>query len=247
MISDNSQAKPLDQTAVSGNRFVPMLFSTPMVQALLNGTKKETRRTQGLEMINENPNKFIYKGKSADVNYHLFTNISEPKGINETESIKSKIKIGDIIWVRETWGIDYFGSLRFWHFKECLNIEKKDIVYKADNENRDKDFLLSKVWKPSLFMPKEACRLFLKCVSVHAERLQDIDEQSAINEGVGKYKDTAHFIDYMSKLSDRSRFRFAVDSYKSLWQKINGKDSHKENPFVWVYKFVQVDAPGDFR
>jgi hypothetical protein len=220
MTSNTNQAPQLPQMAVSGSRYVPMLFSTPMVKAILNGTKKETRRTQGLEKINTKPNNWVFKQVS---NLFYFTN----KITEETICVKSKMHIADIIWVRET-----FRPIE-------QEVGKPRYEYKA-TENIN---LLDK-WKPSLFMPKDACRIFLKCVSVHAERLQDIDEQSAINEGIEiVLLSNIYYKDY----TGNGYFQKAVFSYYSLWQKINGKDSHKENPFVWVYKFVQVDAPGDFR
>jgi hypothetical protein len=221
MTSNTKQAPQLPQMAVSGSRYVPMLFSTPMVLALLDKTKTETRRTQGLEKINENPDNWVFKQVA---NLFYFTN----KFKEETICIKSKMNVGDIIWVRET-------------FQNSLNTN--EYCYKADTDN---PIYLDKKWKwkPSLFMPKDACRIFLKCVSVHAERLQDIDEQSAINEGIEIVPlSNIYYKDY----TGNGYFQKAVFSYYSLWQKINGKDSHKENPFVWVYKFVQVDAPRDFR
>jgi hypothetical protein len=218
-------------------RFVPMLFSTPMVQAILNGTKTETRRTKGLEKINESPNDYIYKGIAADKNYHLFTNSNEPIGINDTESIKSKININDVIWVRETFG-------------EIISLDQ--YCYKADvcSPDVDKPYF---GWKPSLFMPKDACRIFLKCVSVYVERLQDIDEQSAINEGIFEKpceNGTIWYRKFVNEKEARSNGLFtnsAKECYMTLWQKINGRDSWNKNPFVWVYKFVRVDAPEDFR
>jgi hypothetical protein len=208
-------------------RFVPMLFSTPMLQAILNGTKTETRRTKGLEKINESPNDYIYKGIAADKNYHLFTNSNEPIGINDTESIKSKININDVIWVRETFG-------------EIISLDQ--YCYKADvcSPDVDKPYF---GWKPSLFMPKDACRIFLKCVSVYVERLQDIDEQGAINEGVLKENGEKIFFNY---LKNSFCYLNPKTSYRSLWKKINGSKSWEQNPFVWVYKFVRVDAPEDF-
>lgn len=208
----------LQKTSVSGSRYVPMLFSTPMVQSLLNGTKKETRRTQGLEKINENPDKWLCKQINGLL---VFTDVLTSEEI----FITPKINVNDIIWVRET-------------FKESLN--PNEFCYKADTDNPiylDKNWK----WKPSLFMPKTACRIFLKCVSVHAERLQDIDEESAINEGVEFSPEFGYKL--YSKNDFFSKHLSASDSYMSLWEKINGNESWKSNPFVLVYKF----APDDFR
>jgi hypothetical protein len=217
------------KTAFTGSRFVPMLMSTPMVKALLNGTKTETRRTQGLEKINENPDLFRYDGFEKDLGYHYFERLNiERKPLEKYEPVKSKTNVGDVIWVRETFGeIISFGL----------------ICYKADVCSPDVDKPING-WKPSLFMPKSACRIFLKCNSVKAERLQDIDEQGAINEGI-------LFVDGVSKklYYNYQTIEYgvnAIDSYMSLWEKINGKDSWEKNPWVWVYKFEVVERPHDF-
>jgi hypothetical protein len=222
-VSKKSQTKQSCKTGVSGSRFVPMLFSTPMVQAILNKTKTETRRTQGLEKINENPDLFRYDGFEKELGYHYFERINiDKKPLEKYEPIKSKINIDDIIWVRET----FFDAENYF-------------IYKADKDNFD-DYK----WKPSLFMPKDGCRIFLKCVSVHAERLQDIDEQSAIYEGVLRESGEEIFFNY---LNNSFCYLSAKMSYISLWQKINGRDSWNKNPFVWVYKFERIERPHDFH
>lgn len=107
-------------------------------------------------------------------------------------------------------------------------------------------------------MPKDVCRIFLKCVSVHAERLQDIDEQSAINEGIEDMLlnvDTpaTAYRNYMTTYKDLQKDHWshvandAIESYMTLWQKINGVESWNENPFVWVYKFERIERPNDFH
>lgn len=92
-----------NKTTVNGSCFVPMLFSTAMVQAILNKTKTETRRTQGLEKINESPNLFRYDGFEKELGYHYFERLNIDKiSLEKYNPIKSKININDIIWVRET-------------------------------------------------------------------------------------------------------------------------------------------------
>ena len=75
-------------------------------------------------------------------------------------------------------------------------------------------------WKPSIFMPKEACRIFLKVTDVRVERLQSISEADARAEGVD-----------------------SVDAFFALWQKINGTESLAANPWVWVYEFEVIPKP----
>ncbi len=153
-------------------------------------------------------------------------------------------KVGDIIWVRETFCNDERGS---------ESGEDDCFYYKADMAY---DIWLG-CWKPSLFMPKKACRLFLEVVSVSVERLKDIDEQGAINEGIEDMLlnvDTPAnaFRNYMTTRKELEKDHWshvandAVESYMTLWQKINGKDSWDLNPFVWVYKFRSIPLPTDF-
>lgn len=103
---------------------------------------------------------------------------------------------------------------------------------------------LDEKWKPSLFMPKEACRIWLEVTNVRLERLQDISEEDAIAEGVISEK-----IDAIHKWKDYSRQGYlpiAKFSFFSLWEKINGKESVSENPWVWVYEFKKVEMPINF-
>jgi hypothetical protein len=210
-------------------RFVPMLFSTDMVKAIdIHKTKTETRRTQGLELINENPEFFIYNGKINDE--HIFILKNEDGSESDFyKPIKSKINKGDIIWVRET-------------FKEIIFKGEKKYLYKANPDHQ------AMKWKPSLFMPKEACRIFLKCTSVHIERLHDITEQSAINEGIEIIHKAEKNVSVFKRydLKEKLGTTNPIYSYQTLWQKINGKESWDENPFVWVYKFERVERPNDF-
>lgn len=199
-------------------QFRPMLFSTPMVQAILYGNKTQTRR--------------LVKPQPATIDFFQHINVWHP------EVSKCPHEVDDIIWVRETYSN---GSIE--------NGKNTGFQYKADDANYNVR------WKPSLFMPKSAARIFLKVVSIHVERLQDIDEQSAINEGIenlsaneAKYNLFKNYLRFKSKVNYQD---FTTDnpiwSYQTLWQKINGKDSWDLNPFVWVYKFQRIDEPQGFR
>jgi hypothetical protein len=224
----NIDPKPqLRQTAVSGSRFVPMLFSTPMVVSLLDKTKTETRRTQGLEKINENPDLFRYDGFDHKDKNHYFERLNIcGKELEKYVEIKPKINVGDIIWVRETFKSTYTTDVN----------GKEQFIYKTESI-KVLDMFKSTKWKPSLFMPKSACRLFLEVVSVSVERLKDIDEKSAINEGAKHGR-------YLGLGQIDGSFR---EGYFELWDSINGKDSTNLNPFVWVYKFQRINQPHCFR
>ncbi len=131
--------------------------------------------------------------------------------------------VGDRLWVRE---------------KFCIP-EPRYFVYAADV--RESELKLFK-WKPSIFMLKIYCRLFLEITDIRIERLNKITEQDAIEEGVGKVFNTLfreyRYTDYMDC---GSQCRSAVSSYKTLWESINGVGSWEKNPFVWVVSFKRVE------
>ena len=210
----------------------PLLFSTPMVKAVLNGSKNQTRRVQGLEKFNENPDWFRYDGVSNEENQpqfyeHYFETLDvygEPT--EKYTQVKSKVKPGDIFWVRETWQIT-----DFLHPSD----ENYGYIYKASDNGREWESTEDWKWKPSIFMPKEACRIFLKVTGVRAERLQDISNEDAKNEGVKKRGNL--YFDYMREIKGVSEETFFRElspkiSFMSLWTKINSVDSWKKNPWV---------------
>ncbi|HRO75607.1 MAG TPA: hypothetical protein PLP27_05625 [Crocinitomicaceae bacterium] len=186
----------------------PILFSTPMVQAILEGRKTQTRR-----IIKPQPIKrFAQDGFS-------FYHIPNVGAIDETlkHNKKAKYVVGDSLWVRETWC----------NLEES-NPPKVEYAYKAD------DYTHQPKWKPSIFMPKEACRLFLKVTNVRVEKLQDISEEDAKSEGA---------FDMNCGVNGKTLYK---SGFQSLWESINGKESWKSNPYVWVYEFKLTKKPNNF-
>ncbi|MGE5944110.1 MAG: hypothetical protein ACM31G_07205 [Flavobacteriales bacterium] len=171
---------------------IPILFSTPMVEAFLNDTKTQTRR------------------------------------------LNFEAEVGDILWVRETF------QLTTW--EHPLN-ENYGYIYRASQNGRDwEENNEGWTWKPSIFMPKEACRLFLEVTEKRAEPLQNITEADAIAEGVAKFDDL-EYINYLKPLQFTPTARA---SFQSLWQKINGTASWQANPEIKAYTFKRVDKPANF-
>jgi len=206
----------------------PILFSTLMVQAILNGTKTQTRRIVKPLPLTLNYGKVNYKGRELTLN---------------SLANHAKYQKDDILWVRET----------FAHTKQA-NINpiypEYGYVYKATDQEWE-DYLGWK-WKPSLFMPKEACRLFLKVTDVHVERLQDISESDARAEGsrgsISIDKLCKH-VDNCRKTSMHETLQ-SMDGYQlgflDIWADIHGLDSWNANPWVWVYKFKRCERPKNF-
>lgn len=149
----------------------PILFNTEMVRAILDGRKTVTRRVikpsqmQGIapdRCPNHTPEEFV-KEKSL-----LFKPYCDMTDEDMIKSIfKAPYQVGDILYVRETWGFDNHNWLYKADFSEEDLIKLKRLL----------------IWHPSIHMPKETARIFLKVTDVRVERLQDITEEDAIKEG----------------------------------------------------------------
>lgn len=234
----------------------PILFSTPMVQAILAGQKTQTRR-----VVKPQPEDTRAKGKLIDHIGDYCTGSPESGkayywhsgfGWNSSEALFPKAHKGDIFWVRETWQQDY-------HWTQG----EGGYVFRADNP--PKSMMLNEKWKPSIFMPKAACRLFLEVTDVRVERLQDISEADMIAEGIrvpvsekgnavlrlsGK-NPPLHFLpDGALKDSydgELTQYDFLKAEWAALWSDINGRESWDANPWVWVYTFKQIEKPENFN
>ena len=217
-------------------QYKPILFSTEMVQAILEGRKTQTRRLHGLDEIKKNPNDWTFYYFSKD-DKRTFAHFRKQED-NKIKSIfgTSPYQIGDILWVRETWQTA-------WNFykKSCETIYKADGGYWIDDDGIMK-------WKPSIHMPKEAARIFLEVTNVRVERLKDISEDDAIAEGIEiiDYAESILAVFKNYNLKEKKGTLYPRLSFLTLWSKINGIDSWKANPWVWVYEFKVVEKPKDF-
>ena len=181
----------------------PILFTTGNIQAILEDRKTQTRR-----IIKKQPHgagKWIMQGISwlfPIVNPYV--NIKCPYG-----------QPGDVLYVKETWrsALHSFPIGPKWD-------------YKATTE--EDGVPLDEPWRPSIYMPKEACRIRLQVEEVNVERLRDISNEDCKAEGL-----TAPMI------TDHSQGGWYV-AYKALWESINGKGSWNKNPWVWVIKFKRI-------
>jgi hypothetical protein len=209
-------------------KFHPLLFSTPMVQALLDDRKNQTRRTKGLEQVNDNLNIILDIKLITDpeITYAL---IRTNDGGNY--KVDCPYHLGDVLWVRETFReIEQDNGKPRYEFKatETINLSDK--------------------WKPSIFMPKTACRIFLKIKSIRIERLQEISERDAKAEGA---KDTLKISEFecmkdLGKWIIPRPFSQHQFGFLSIWCQINGCESWLLNPYVWVYEFEKTAKPEDF-
>jgi len=203
----------------------PMLFSTLMVQALLKRQKTQTRRIINPQPIIDTESGHVYaKNNNVLLDIHKW----KDKMIELCD-----YSIGQTIWVRET----------FMNAPNYPDMPEK-YYYKASKSDQ---FLQEwkGCWKPSIFMPKDACRLFLTIKNIRIERLNEISEADAIAEGIipllqsnaQTQQEGLLFFDYSKNPKLFQDGLTPQKSYKTLWEKINGNDSWEQNPYVYVYDF----------
>lgn len=225
-------------------REIPILFSTPMIQAILEGRKTQTRRIikpqpdeDGVDYM-ENPPVLDWEQIYKDVwkpwiwdteegeRKHVFCPYGQP---------------GDVIWVRESFTIIGTDIIRG-SDGEVIE-ETSKYVFRGQKQKHIEELYK---WKPSIHMPKAAARIWLEVVSVKVERLQDITNVDAVKEGINS--------EYFSSLNENTGGRLywnyhannyltkcPTSSFQTLWESINGKDSWHLNPWVWVIEFKRIN------
>ena len=200
----------------------PILFNTEMVRAILDGRKTCTRRvvkpTPKYFEVNENP-VYIYDAEPA------------------MGRIYPPCQPGDVLYVRETWGI-YTES---W-------LDADYFMYKADYPanaatytHQDGTIYDLPRWRPSIHMPKEAARIWLKVTDVKVERLQDITDDGAKAEGAN-WKNGKN-VGFEEKMR-----RTAVERFSEIWDSTIKKSDldrygWQANPWVWAISFERCEKP----
>lgn len=201
-------------------KILPILLNTEMVQAILAGRKTCTRRVikdtvKGNQEINKN-------GKGEFELYDITSRCGVPKG----KIYKPPYQPGNILYVRETWCDDR----QFTHDSTAGRY-----FYKASENGKFK-------WKPSIHMPKEIARIWLKVTSVRVERLQEITEDEAKVEG-------ANFKNGKNVGFEEKMNRTAIERFEEIWNSTIKKSDLDRygwdaNPYVWVIEFEQCEEPG---
>lgn len=217
----------------------PILFSAPMVRAILAGTKTQTRRVAKLPIDDAlddgeridlawlngdghaGPGWYVAEAEYPEEGSHF---VRCPYGVP-----------GDRLWVRETWA----------RGDAYCDPEAESVLYSADGQlvvlgvggTPDRrlgawivheDNRCSVRWRPSIHMPRWASRITLEVTGVRVERLQDISEEDARAEGFG--------FEPPSTVDPREGFRLA-------WSGLNGKRAPwASNPWVWAVEFKRAEA-----
>jgi hypothetical protein len=232
----------------------PILMSGPMVRAILEGRKTQTRRmvklpkSKGLEYRFEGAR--VDGGDNSPFScgqyFHMpFRSLSDGRdGWKQGTSARIFCPYGapgDRLWVKETHARIHEGILA--HLDpEPDNGEQFNngwsTVYRADGEPANwKQYGIH--WKPSIFMRRQYSRLTLEIQDVRVQRLQDISEEDAKAEGFIQMKVGGTPQEAIGHTSYH-------DGYRYLWECLNGKGSWAKNPWVWVIEFKTFSPMQEF-
>ena len=229
----------------------PILFSAPMVRALLDGSKTQTRRVVKPQpwcnkvdqwLWERRPGQHIAFHPELDEDYYPGTKLQHvcPYG-----------QPGDTLWARETWAC-----------VETRQSEKRACIsYRAENEMSASMLLhpkdvpdhsafdslrpLKRKWRPSIHMPRWASRITLKVTGVRVERVQDIKYEDSIAEGIEDWTNRypGNKLRCWKNYHDNLPVTIPGVSFQTLWDSINAKRGHAwaSNPWVWV---VELEREG---
>jgi len=221
-----------------------ILFSSPMVRANRAGLKSQTRRTRGLDKINEAPEEWrVLYSAGIDNAWWTFARGEAVEKIRNPYGLP-----GDILWSREAWKRGEDGA----------------VYYRADNHIDVKGW----PWKPGIHMFRKDSRDSYEVVSVRPERLQEIPEEDAIAEGLtalegreranwgpGEFGYTGMNLGFYHVAQGHRRVCCcnegrelnllpSICAYRELWESINGPGSWAKNPWCWRIEYKPLSPEG---
>lgn len=243
----------------------PILFSSPMILALLARRKRQTRRIlkpepysngyrfDGRDFLCHNdylPPSALLMDRGKGKNRYTISNMEDgPEGM-------SGVYIGDRFWCREVWHVSK-------HFDK---VKPSDLSRDTQIRYEATDFppvtILSGRFRPGMFMPRWASRITLSVIDVKIERLLEISEADAIAEGIVKervivgatYAGGIHseisadrYFTMIEAIDGDDGFESGEDAYFALWDHINGKGAADKNPWVSAYTFDPIFANIDAK
>lgn len=218
-------------------RVLPILFNTDMVRAILDGRKTVTRRVVRYKYNNTEMKMRTDKYGTRLIEIQKDIE-GETHGKNPDGSTWHKLlpyieknppyKKGDILYVRETYCPNYFDFVAQSGNKHGYKADYDSVILSSD--------IPEPKWIPSIHMPKEAARIWLRVTDVRAERLRDMDKMDAVKEGINTRccVNLAHALTKFKKLWDSTIRRSDTGLYG--W---------KSNPWVWVIEFERCEKPDD--
>jgi len=207
-------------------RVLPILFNTEMVKAILDGRKTVTRRIVRKNDIEKLLSSPFHEQHPEVTDIQIINKLCTPP-----------YQTGDIMYVRETWTNDklIFGKnvVSNYHYKADGNMQVFDIMGRE----------VAYKWKPSLHMPKEAARIFLKVKDVRVERLQDICGRGTPQDHV-----TNIAREGIQLQAVMENYQKQIDDFIQLWNSTIKKTELEQfgwdaNPYVWVIEFERCEKP----
>lgn len=213
----------------------PILFNTEMVRAILAGRKSCTRR-----LVKPQPD------EKHTFPLGFVTDSTEKKevgcfgfGINEyggsIKYVKPTYQPGDTLYVRETWG-----------YPIALN-SNEQYVFRADEVAESGFKNDSHIWHPSIHMPKEAARIWIKVMNVRVERLQEITDEQAKREGI-QYDECPTGFTWKQETDMHNCYTTPIGAMQALWNSTIKKSDLDRygwdaSPWVWVIEFERCEKP----
>lgn len=229
----------------------PILFNTEMVRAILDGRKTVTRR-----VLKPQPEKahniMDYDNDAHTVDFHCGNCTPNGTFIDWTKTVKAPYWYGDILYVKETWKsfcgmlygrengtyipLDDFEGYQYKADEQCICT--KGINPFCDGfDDQKRDISFDDKWHPSIHMPKEAARIFLRVTNVRIEKLQDITPEQIDAEGCKEYAYSAKTGELLP--SKPTWFKMIWDS--TIKKSDIAKYGWAANPYVWVIEFERID------
>lgn len=209
----------------------PILFNTEMVRAILDGRKCVTRRLIKPEPPPRATGEVVKARPMAEGAWCFYVYDQQGRLLYSSAPYKPPYKTGDILYVRETWAIT----------SRIRDIADDGPVYMADLSEMELRYLRDKgfKWRPSIFMPKELARIFLRVTDIRAEQLQNITADGALMEGIPPNSEPL-------PIGNREGYYRAC--FAALWDTTTkpadkAKYGWDANPWVWVIRFEQIEKP----
>jgi len=214
-----------------------MLFSGPMVRALLAGQKTQTRR-----LVNPQPDTSDGWVRWGSKRYDNGDGVHQ---FHTDDASARRLMVpacpygvpGDRLWVRESWNVS--GLAFGMRPSEAAKVASPKAWRYAATDRSWKHG-----WKPSIHMPRRASRITLELTVIRVERLQEISEEDARAEGIASVRPSpsASSVFCVGNGESGPYFETARDAYAVLWDAINAeRATWKSNPFVWTVEFRELE------
>lgn len=207
----------------------PILFSAPMIRAILEGRKSMTRRVVKPQPELNTAGLWVWPPEWTVAAIRKWGQAAQTDDAGMRTTFRSErvlsampYRPGAVLWVREAFAVREGGPIRDAAGGQ-MDYAETEVIYRATNPHG------AIKWKPGIHMPRSYARITLRVTAVKVERLQDISEEDAEAEGVRGSEGGAWGREGL------------IEDFSNLWESIHGPGSWDANPWVWVIKFKRVE------